>query len=65
MIQKISETEEILAKLTREGQVTVVNVEEYTKASERVNTEMEAVRREFKQKDNDSRKYASLVTLTS
>jgi hypothetical protein len=65
MINKISETEEILARLVKEGKTKTIDANDYAKASERINTEMEAVRREFKQKDNDSRKYASLVTLTS
>jgi hypothetical protein len=65
MINRISETEDILARLVGEGKRKVINTTDYSQATAKLNKEMEAVRRDYKQKDSDSQKSASHVILTS
>lgn len=65
MIKRISESQEILTKLTEDGKAKAIDQSEYNKATAKLNKEMEAVRRDYKQKDSDSQKSASQVVLTS
>lgn len=65
MITRISQSGEILAKLTQEGKANVIDSVGFTKATEELNKKMQDVRRDYKQKDSDSQKSASVVTLTS
>lgn len=65
MIKRISESGEILAKLAKDGKSKAVDLTNYGQATAKLNKEMEAVRRDYKQKDSASQKSASQVTLTA
>lgn len=64
MLKKISKTEEINARLRKEGKVTILNKPEHLAAVEVMNKRLEAARREFQIKERNSQISASKVILT-
>ena len=64
MLKKISKTEEINARLKREGKVTILNQPEHLAAIETMNKRLEAARREYQIKERNSQISASKVILT-
>ncbi|HEY4149711.1 MAG TPA: hypothetical protein VGM41_12315 [Chitinophagaceae bacterium] len=65
MIKKISRTDEIKAKLKAEGKVSYLDKPHHVQAIVMMNEQMEAVRREYQDKDRNSQNSAAGVTLTS
>ena len=64
MIKKISRTEEIKEKLTKDGKVSYLDKPEHVQAIIVMNEHMEAVRRDYQAKDRNSQNSAAGVTLT-
>ena len=65
MINKISKTEAIKAKMKQEGKVTYLDQSKHIAAIVAMNEQLEAVRREFQVKDRNSQITAATVILTA
>jgi hypothetical protein len=65
MINKISRTEVLEKEMEKAGKVTILNQPEHIQAIDRMNKQMEFVRRDYKMKDRNSQSTASLVILTT
>lgn len=65
MIQKINRTEEIKEQLRKEGKVNILDTPRHIEAINKLNEEMEEVRRDYKVKDSNSQASASNVVLTA
>lgn len=65
MINKISRTEAIKAKMKQEGKVTTLNKAQHITAITTMNEQLETVRREYQVKDRNSQMTASTVILTA
>ena len=65
MIQKINRTEEIREKFRKEGKVNTLNSPQHIEAINKMNKEMEGVKRDYKVKDSNSQASASTVVLTA
>ena len=65
MINKISKTEAIKAKMKQEGKVTYLDQPKHIAAIVAMNEQLEAVRREFQVKDRNSQIAAATVILTA
>ncbi|NTW14396.1 MAG: hypothetical protein HGA31_05195 [Candidatus Moranbacteria bacterium] len=64
MIKTIHKTEEINARLEREGKVTVLDKPEHLEAIRKMNEQLERVRREYMIKSSKSEQSAAKVILT-
>lgn len=65
MINRISKTEAIKAKMRQEDKVTTLDKEKHIFAIIAMNGQLEAVRREYQLKDRNSQTTASTVILTA
>jgi hypothetical protein len=65
MIEKISKSEEIKAKMKAEGKVTFLDKPDHRQAIINMNEQLEAVRRDFQNKDRNSQITAATVILTA
>ena len=65
MINKISKTEAIRAKMRMEGKVTYLDQPNHIAAIVAMNEQLESVRREYQVKDRNSQTSASTVILTA
>lgn len=65
MFQRISKSEEIHAKLSKEGKVSYLDQPKHNQAIDAMNVSMENVRRDFQSKDQNSQQSARSVKLTS
>lgn len=65
MYEKISKTNEILARLRGEGKITPMNTADDMAKIESMNKYMEEVRRDFRMKESQSQISASKVILNS
>jgi len=63
MIKKINNTEAFIEKLRKEGKVRTLNSPEDIKAILELNKQMEEVRRDFINKNNESEKSATQTYL--
>ena len=63
MIKKISSSDLFIEKLRKAGKVRTLNSPEDIQAMLELNKQMEAVRRDFKYKNNESEKSASQTYL--
>jgi len=59
MYQKLSKSDEILARLQAEGKVTEIPTEEYLAGIKRMNKYMEGVQKDFRRKNALSNLHAS------
>jgi hypothetical protein len=64
MMKKISKTDDINARLERDGKVTVLDKKEHIEAIIAMNKQLEAVRREYQIKYRKSQITAANVILT-
>lgn len=64
MYKKLDKSDEILARLQKEGKVTEIPTEEYLAGMERMNEYMEKVGRDFRRKNALSELSASKSILT-
>ncbi|ACF44944.1 hypothetical protein [Pelodictyon phaeoclathratiforme] len=64
MMKKISKTDDINARLERDGKVTVLDKKEHIEAIIAMNKQLEAVRREYQIKDRKSQITAANDILT-
>jgi hypothetical protein len=65
MINRISRTEAIKAKMKQEGKVTPLNKAQHISAITTMNEQLETLRREYQVKDRNSQMTASTVILTA
>jgi hypothetical protein len=65
MVTRISKSREIIRKLEADGHKKNIDSEKYSRVSTELDEKMKIVRREYKQKESESQKFASVVTLTS
>lgn len=65
MINRISRTEAIKAKIKQEGKVTILDKAQHISAVTTMNKQLESVRREYQVKDRNSQITALTVILTA
>jgi len=65
MYQKLSKSDEIYARLEKEGKVKEIETDSYLAGIRRMNKYMEEVRKDFRIRDNNSQISASRSKLSS
>jgi len=65
MISKINKTEEIKKRLTEEGKFSYLDGPEHLEATKKMNEEMKEIRRDYKQKEQNSKNSAANGILTA